>query len=629
MQIIPAGIEKFLQLAPPTLIIQPDSAFTILYANSAFYSVTGSKPIDLIGKSFIDAFPENPGDMESENFKTVRKSFEECVNTKIQTDLPTQKYDIPIRGTDKFDTRYWQALNTPVLNPDGRVEYIVHVTIDITGVFKLAKKEHIAFEVSETKRHELHTLLMEAPGAICILEGPEFIYELVNPTYQSIFPGRKLLKKPLIEALPEMVDHPLINVLKNVYSNGETYEGKEVLTRVARQENSSPEDIYWTFIYKPRYDFKKNIDGILVFGYEVTEQVLSKRKVQESEERLKLAVENTDAGVFDTNLVTEKTVRSLKHAHIYGYPDNSEEWTLDMVRNHIIPQDKDKANEAYIRSFDTGILNHSFRIKRNDGEIRWINTTGKIVFNDTSEPVRIIGTVIDITERKELERQKDEFISTVSHELKTPITSIKAYAQLLQRELGDKENFRNKKFLERMSIQINRLEHLIRDLLDVTRVDSGKLEFSESVFNFSEMVSDVIGDLQLITPTHDLIIRENHQVSLKTDKHRIIQVITNLVNNAVTYSPHAKTVYISLVEDKDFVVFSVEDFGVGIPGEQVPFIFNRFHQAENTNDGAGLNLGLGLYISKEIITRAGGEIWFESKPGKGTTFHFSLPLKRM
>ncbi|MEJ7778541.1 MAG: PAS domain S-box protein [Daejeonella sp.] len=596
MKIIPDGIETFLQLAPPTLIIQPDSEFTILYANSAFYSVTGSKPLDLIGKSFIEAFPENPDNLESGNFKIVRKSFEECINNKIQTDLPTQKYDIPVRGTGMFETRYWQALNTPVLTREGAVEYIVHVTIDITGVFELAKKEHRAFEVAEAKRHELHTLLMEAPGAICILEGPQFVFELVNPTYQSIFPGRELLKKPLIEALPELAGHPLIDVLKNVYASGETFEGKEVLTRIARQENSSTEDIYWTFIYKARYDLENNIDGILVFGFEVTQQVLSKKKIQESQERLNLAVEYTDAGVFDTDLVTEKTIRSLKHAHIYGYPDNSGEWTLDMVRNHILPQDKEEANEAYLKSFQTGILNHSFRIKRDDGSIRWVNTTGKIVFNETHEPVRIIGTVTDITERKELERQKDEFISTVSHELKTPVTSIKAYAQLLHRELGAKESFRVGNFLDRMGIQINRLELLIRDLLDITRVDSGKLEFSESVFNLNEIISDVIGDLQLITPAHNLIIRENPHISLKTDKHRIIQVITNLVNNAVTYSPAADNVYISIVDNKDFVVFSVEDFGVGIPEAHVPLIFNRFHQAKNTNEGAGLNLGLGLYI---------------------------------
>ncbi|WP_411274735.1 PAS domain-containing protein [Daejeonella sp.] len=272
-------------------------------------------------------------------------------------------------------------------------------------------------------------------------------------------------------------------------------------------------------------------------------------------------------------------------------------------------------------------LNVVMGIHRPDGGISWLQVNSSPLFDaQTGDLLGAVTSFFDITDRKQFAQQKDDFISTVSHELKTPVTSIKAFAQFLKRSMSGDENPKNRVMLERMDVQANRLENLIKDLLDISRVDNGKLVFQPETFNFGAMLTELISDLQLITSTHKLIISTNPDILIHTDKEKIIQVITNLVSNAVKYSPDAEKVSIYVSKTDSQLICSVQDFGIGIPKNQHAFIFERFHQVEKADANAGLTLGLGLFISSEIIKRAKGKLWLESEFGKGSTFSFSLLL---
>jgi len=608
------------------MVLKPDHPkFTVLMANKAYLEATSTTEADLLGIGILEAFPENPGDTATGNVNTLRNALIECLTAKRQTVLPSQRYDIPIRGSSEFETRYWQASNSPIINDDGEVEFIIHIAIDITGAFQLARQERVAFEVAETRRKELHSLFMQAPGAICILRGPEFIFELVNPNYQQIFPGRNLLGKPVLEALPEFKEQKIYQVLKTVYDTGQVYEGNEILTQISRHEGSTPENIYWNFIYQPRYDAENKIDGIIVFAYEVTDLVIARQNIQKNEERLKLAVENAAAGVFDTDLKTGKSIVSLLHSQTFGYDTLQQDWSFERLLEHVIPEDQELAKAGYLQVRTEGALDTVLRIRRLDGALRWISIIGRVHYDSKGEPERIIGTTTDVTDKMEIQRQKDEFISTVSHELKTPVTSIKAYAQVLKKTLGGTENAQNLHFLERMQVQVDRLQFLIQSLLDITRIESGKLTLQPELFAMDKFLVEIVGDLQLITTTHKLIITESSPVQVFADQTRISQVLTNLITNAIKYSPLADKVNISLKQENSVMICCIQDFGVGIPEQEKPYVFGRFHQAEQLNKDSGMSLGLGLYISKEIVNREGGDIWFESEIGKGTTFCFSLP----
>lgn len=233
--------------------------------------------------------------------------------------------------------------------------------------------------------------------------------------------------------------------------------------------------------------------------------------------------------------------------------------------------------------------------------------------------------ILDITRRKKLEHQKDEFLGLASHELKTPLTSLKAYAQVLHRQFLHKSDLESATHLTKMIDQINRLTRLITELLDVTRIQAGKLQFNTTKFDFDNLIAETVEEVQRTSSTHKIVITKNTSIKIKADRERLGQVLVNLLSNAIKYSPKAHQVNVSSIKYKDILKVSVQDFGIGIPKERQRQIFKRFYRVDSEADFAGL--GLGLYIASQIVRRHGGKIWVKSKDKKGSTFIFTLPLK--
>lgn len=232
-----------------------------------------------------------------------------------------------------------------------------------------------------------------------------------------------------------------------------------------------------------------------------------------------------------------------------------------------------------------------------------------------------------IEEQKKLQQQKDDFLAIVSHELKTPVTSIKAYCQVLQRMLQKNDLQQEAAMMAKMDKQINRLTHLIGDLLDVTKINAGKLQFNDKWFHFNSMVQEVVEDLQRTTDQHTIILNRHPVGQVFGDQERIGQVITNFITNAIKYSPQSDKIIIDVQLADEEVILSVQDFGIGIAADKKDRVFEQFYRV--TEDKATFSgLGLGLYISAQIIEREGGRIWVESEEGKGATFSFALPVRK-
>ena len=223
-----------------------------------------------------------------------------------------------------------------------------------------------------------------------------------------------------------------------------------------------------------------------------------------------------------------------------------------------------------------------------------------------------------------MELQKDTFINTVSHELKTPISTIKGFGQLLRKSKTIDEE-RGSKYLDRMLVQADRMDRLIQDLLDVSRIALGKLKLDEKEVDLNALISDLVQDLQLVFPSHKLELTQSADCIIYGDPARITQLITNLIDNAVKYSPAAKQILVNQHCDEGFATLSVQDFGIGINKSSEPFIFDKFYQVNDVYKTPGL--GIGLYVCKEIIERMNGTIWFESTLGEGSVFSFRVPRK--
>lgn len=266
------------------------------------------------------------------------------------------------------------------------------------------------------------------------------------------------------------------------------------------------------------------------------------------------------------------------------------------------------------------------KIYLNDGRI--FDRHGSPIKGEASQYYGYVWFFLDITEQEVLARQKDDFIGIASHELKTPVTSIKAYTQVLLAMFKKKGNEQAVRSLSKMDTQLNKLSDLIRDLLDVTKIESGRLKFNEDFFDFDKLVQEVAESFRYISKKHRLVVEGRIGKKVFGDPDRTGQVITNLISNAIKYSPHSDKVLIHISVSGKNARFCVRDFGVGISKEKQARVFERFYRVNGPEQNTFPGLGLGLYISSEIVRRQEGRIWVESVPGKGSNFCFTLPLKK-
>lgn len=230
---------------------------------------------------------------------------------------------------------------------------------------------------------------------------------------------------------------------------------------------------------------------------------------------------------------------------------------------------------------------------------------------------------------RELEARKDAFIRMASHELKTPVTSIKAFTQILQRRMKTQADATTLALLNRMEAQLEKLTDLIGDLLDISKMQTGVLVYRDSCFDFDAMVTEIVGDVQAVTTTHAIRVQGKTGARVYGDRDRLGQVLINLLTNAVKYSPQADAVVVRLSAHAEpgtpLVEMAVQDFGPGIAEEYQAHIFERFYQVPEDVGGAYPGLGIGLYISREFVEKHNGRIWLESVPHIGSSFHVVLP----
>ncbi|MEO8855208.1 MAG: ATP-binding protein [Ginsengibacter sp.] len=265
------------------------------------------------------------------------------------------------------------------------------------------------------------------------------------------------------------------------------------------------------------------------------------------------------------------------------------------------------------------------RLRSADGSYRWHLVQALPFKSKEGKILAWFGVDTDIDDQKKDMKKKDEFIGMASHELKTPVTSLKIFTEIMLLDAEGKGNANEVGMLQKMDKQINKLTVLIGDLLDVSKANSGKLKYNFEEIDFNKLVEEMISEAEVTSSRHKLELKLVDSENVNGDRNRLGQVIANFLSNAIKYSPKAdKVVIFSEKTDKE-IILSVRDFGIGISVSDQPKVFSRFFRvSENTFPG----LGLGLYICKEIIERHAGSVYFKSKEGKGSTFSFSLPLKK-
>ncbi|MDQ5824587.1 MAG: PAS domain S-box protein [Chloroflexota bacterium] len=404
----------------------------------------------------------------------------------------------------------WSVVKaTPVRDERGEVQFAINIFRDITERKQAEEALKQSEREAEAARQNLYNLFMEAPALIGILRGREGVVELFNPLFRKLWGDRDVMGKPMREAFHELEGQGWFEFLEQVYDTGEPVFGREYPAMFDRDNDGNLEEVYFNFVYQAVHNAQGEIDGVAIFGVEVTDQVLARKRAEEA--------------------------------------------------------------------------------------------------------VQL----------------RDDFLSVASHELKTPITAIKGYAQVLNRnpQLAALGNDRVTRSLKSIVSQADRMSLLVNEMLDISRIESGHLQLTLESVDLVTMSEEVAAEMQILSEQHSISVSAPERPIFTTaDRERISQVLVNLLENALKYSPGGGDIAVNIAREQDRAVVSVSDRGIGIPVEEIEHLFQRYYRAPNASSRNYGGLGLGLYISQEIVRQHGGSIWAQSRVGEGSTFFFSLPL---
>jgi len=576
---------------------------TMTYVSDAWCEYTGMAPAEALGWGYIQTV--HPDDQKRTEERWLEATQQ---GTGFEVIIRWRRYDGIYR---------WFLLQArPVKDKHGQVSSWVGAIIDINA-------QKLAEETVRESEERFHALADDIPIFIWMSDKEgnttyvnRSLLEYMGMSSLAEFSGKaweKLAEPQDLQRIYELHNHAI--------KTGKTY------TLEAPFLNPQNDEIYKYFLLQamPRYLASGEFFGFIGTAVDINNLKKTQEELATHTAFLRSVIESTPdlilmkdrSGTFVLANQATTRVFGKPPAEIIGHDDRA--FFPPAVARTLMETDQ--------RVMTTG--------KNEVIEETLPTAEGERTYLTTKSPLRnaeheVIGLVLisrDITERKDLEQQKDDFMGVVSHELKTPVTSLKAFAQVLQNRFVKAGDERSAEILVKMDLQINKLTTLIRDLLDVTKLEAGKFQYKENSFFFEDLLREIIEETQRTTTKHQILLQASGTHQVFGDRERIGQVLINLLTNAIKYSPHAEHILVTSLAETQQMLVRVQDFGIGIPEDKHAHLFERFYRVSGDTFDTIPGLGLGLYISAEIIKRHGGKIWVESEASKGSTFCFTLPLK--
>ena len=603
-----------------------DENFQITYVNQTWIDWTGQPFEKHLGEGWLNS-------LVTEDQKITR---EQVVK------------DFTARRNFKMDFR--------VKWPDGKIHWCVSEGVPrYSSNGQFAGYAGTCNDITERKQNELkeklilarfQTLVLQAPVAICVLRGEAYVIETINEGICELWDRtlEQALNKPVFDLLPELKDQGIKELLDNVYHTGERYVVQELSVNLMRK--GKLESVFVKFVYEPLRDADGTISGVMALGYEITEQVMSRKKIEESEQRFQAAVAAVQGIVWTTNAKGEIEREQVGWHLLTG--QNYKDYQGFGWADAIHPDDAQATVEAWneaVKDCKHYVFEHRVRLKNGN----WEHFSVKAIplFNPDGLVREWVGVHTNITEQKEANNKveaatlsaqeamkaKQQFLSNMSHEIRTPLNSIIGFANvLLKTELGVQQ----KEFLKAIKTSGKSLNLLINDILDLAKVDAGKMSFEKEPFEIRKSIESILYSFDLKIKEKNLKLIKEYDSKIPKmllgDSLRLNQIFLNILSNAVKFTQKGEiTLNIKLLSETNENVtleFVVTDSGIGIADDKLNLIFNLFEQAELSTANSYGGTGLGLAIVKQLIEVQGGSISLTSKLGEGSTFSFVLPFGR-
>lgn len=350
-------------------------------------------------------------------------------------------------------------------------------------------------------------------------------------------------------------------------------------------------------------------------------------RLYESEEKLLQAIDTGNMGTWSINPATLEVRMSRFIRELFGFSvDGKVE--MEEIMNAVHPDYHEPLKNVLrnaIENYQASDIEYPINNLKT-GERRWVKATGKVFVDTLDNATEYSGLLMDITERKLDELRKNDFIGMVSHELKTPLTTLSALVQVLAAKLKDMPDNFISGAMDKAGVQVKKMTNMINGFLNISRLESGKILIVKEIFDLGELIAEMIEETRLATSSHNILFNAADEIAVNADKDKIGSVISNLLSNAVKYSPKGKNIKVCFRKVDGCAEVSVKDEGMGIKSQDLEKLFDRYYRVETKHTAHISGFGIGLYLSAEIIRRHNGNIWAESESGVGSTFYFTLPL---
>ncbi len=533
-------------------------------------------------------------------------------------------YDIQyriLRYSDK-QPRWIKAKGKVYFNSRQQPERFIGTVLDIT--------EEKMQEQELRNSVELFTAMADNVPAMIWMSGEDKFCDFFNKTWLE-FTGRTIEEESHEGWLKNVHPDDVEECIDNYSRSFREQKGFYTEYRLKRHDG----EYRWVADNSvPRYNINGSFAGFISACIDIDDQKNFREKILKSELRLKTISNASPVGLWMTDVQAQNTFVNDTWIQWTGIPFEKQlgvGW-LDRV----LEEDKMIATSKFQECLQLREkYSAEFRIRRSDGELRWCLTEGSPYFDINGAFAGYAGSVTDITDIKKMEERKDDFIKMASHELKTPITSIKGYVQLLLNIYDEinEEKFQAsrptvKSSLQTISKQVSKLTRLVSELLDLSRIESGKLELHKSEFDLAALVEETVQDVRLTTTRHAIILHNDFESNVYADKDRISQVLVNLLTNAIKYSPDAERIEVYVEGDTSNAIIKVKDHGIGIDQKDHARIFERFYRVEGKSEQTYPGFGIGLFIASEIVERHEGTVSVESKKDHGAVFTITLPVTK-
>ena len=502
----------------------------------------------------------------------------------------------------------------------------------VSSLLELTRVRQEALVALRDSERRTRGLFQQAPGFICVLNGPNHVFEFVNDAYSRLVGNRDYLGKTVREAVPEAEGQGYFELLDQCYRTGEPFRGLETPLRLQRTANGPMETMLIDFVYQPITDARGKVTGILVEGYDVTDRVSAQSALRESESRYRTLFNSIDEGFCIIESIPATGGNPADYRYIAANPALKAQSGVtvnvghDTVRGLLSTE-----AQSWIDVFDE-ILRTGEPVR---GE-RGLVTQGRVLdlysFRLEDDTKRRIGVIfIDVTARKRAEAELlranqdlEQFAYSASHDLQEPLRSVKIYSELLARHLGDKLEGNARVFLDFVSAGATRMEMLVRDLLAYTQ--AGQLDRPETPEDANTALNSALANLDGAIRESGAQVTSERLPSLRVRGMQLQQLFQNLIGNAIKYRrpDTPPVIHVTARRDGDNWLFSCSDNGLGIEAEYKERIFGLFKRLHTGDEYSGT--GIGLAICQRIVERYHGRIWVESELGKGSTFHFTLPV---